>query len=162
MAQQAKLTLVDDDSDAAEIAALVARSRAAQAQIENYTQEQVNALIRAMVWAVAKPGVAEKIAQDLQARFALDYAWKGDQVEFRRPGCSGRLVVGQDQFALDVNLNFLLTPLRPAIEREIVAQLDQLVGGGKADDALRAYLEECARRKCPIDRKSTRLNSSHT
>lgn len=63
MAQQAKLTLVDDDSDAAEIAALVARSRAAQAQIENYTQEQVNALIRAMVWAVAKPGVAEKIAQ---------------------------------------------------------------------------------------------------
>ena len=63
MAQQAKLTLVDDDSDAVEIAALVARSRAAQAQIENYTQEQVNALIRAMVWAVAKPGVAEMIAQ---------------------------------------------------------------------------------------------------
>ena len=50
-------------SESAEIAALVARSRAAQAQIENYTQEQVDALIRAMVWAVAKPGVAEKIAQ---------------------------------------------------------------------------------------------------
>ncbi len=46
-----------------EIAALVARSRKAQAQIENYTQEQVDALIRAMVWAVAKPGVAETIAQ---------------------------------------------------------------------------------------------------
>jgi putative polyhydroxyalkanoate system protein len=77
--------------------------------------------------------VAEKIAQDLQKRFALDYAWKGDEVEFRRPGCSGRLAVEQDRFALDVNLNFLLTPLRPAIEREIVAQLDQLVGSGKAD-----------------------------
>ncbi len=50
-------------SPAQEIAALVARSRKAQAQIENYTQEQVDALIRAMVWAVAKPGVAEKIAQ---------------------------------------------------------------------------------------------------
>jgi sulfoacetaldehyde dehydrogenase len=48
---------------AQEIAALVARSRKAQEQIENYTQEQVDALIRAMVWAVAKPGVAEKIAQ---------------------------------------------------------------------------------------------------
>ncbi len=46
-----------------EIAALVARSRKAQAQIENYTQEQVDRLIRAMVWSVAKPGVAEKIAQ---------------------------------------------------------------------------------------------------
>ena len=46
-----------------EIASLVARSRKAQAQIENYTQEQVDRLIRAMVWAVARPGVAEKIAQ---------------------------------------------------------------------------------------------------
>jgi sulfoacetaldehyde dehydrogenase len=54
---------IEPSSDVAEIAALVARSRAAQAQIENYTQEQVNALIRAMVWAVARPGVAEKIAQ---------------------------------------------------------------------------------------------------
>ena len=36
---------------------------AAQQQIEHYTQEQVDDLIRAMVWAVAKPGVAEEIAQ---------------------------------------------------------------------------------------------------
>jgi sulfoacetaldehyde dehydrogenase len=48
---------------AAEIAGLVERSRAAQAQIENYTQSQVDALIRAMVWSVAKPGVAEEIAR---------------------------------------------------------------------------------------------------
>ncbi|MBD24523.1 MAG: aldehyde dehydrogenase [Candidatus Marinimicrobia bacterium] len=46
-----------------EIKALIARSRAAQAQIENYTQAQVDQLIRALVWAVARPGVAEKIAQ---------------------------------------------------------------------------------------------------
>src|SRR5690554_7979048 len=46
-----------------EIAELVARSRAAQQQIENYTQEQVDELIRAMVWAVAEESVAEKIAQ---------------------------------------------------------------------------------------------------
>ena len=53
-----------DSSDAsAYIAELVARSRAAQKQIEHYTQEQVDALIRAMVWSVARPGVAEEIAQ---------------------------------------------------------------------------------------------------
>lgn len=46
-----------------EIAELVARSRAAQKQIENYTQEQVDELIRAMVWAVAEEPVAKKIAQ---------------------------------------------------------------------------------------------------
>ena len=50
-------------SEAEEIAALIARSRAAQAQIANYTQAQVDELIRAMVWAVAKPDVAEMIAR---------------------------------------------------------------------------------------------------
>ena len=50
-------------SEAEEIAALVARSRAAQEQIADYSQEQVDALIRAMVWAVAKPDVAEMIAR---------------------------------------------------------------------------------------------------
>ena len=63
MAHAATLEHPVENSDAAEVAALVARSRAAQAQIEHYTQAQVDALIRAMVWAVAKPGVAEKIAQ---------------------------------------------------------------------------------------------------
>ena len=45
------------------IAGLVARSRAAQKAIEHYSQEQVDDLIRAMVWAVAQPGVAEEVAQ---------------------------------------------------------------------------------------------------
>jgi len=46
-----------------EIRILIERSRAAQQQIENYSQEQVDELIRAMVWAVARPGVAEELAQ---------------------------------------------------------------------------------------------------
>ncbi|MEE2783522.1 MAG: aldehyde dehydrogenase family protein [Pseudomonadota bacterium] len=60
MAEQA----VDQGTNAEEqIAALVARSRKAQAEIENYTQTQVDELIRGMVWSVARPGVAEEIAQ---------------------------------------------------------------------------------------------------
>ena len=46
-----------------EIEVLINRSREAQKQIENFTQEQVDELIRAMVWSVAKPGMAEEIAQ---------------------------------------------------------------------------------------------------
>ena len=49
--------------DAIEIKGLVERARAAQRQIANYTQEQVDQLIRAVVWSVAKPGVAEMIAK---------------------------------------------------------------------------------------------------
>ena len=48
---------------AASIEILINRSKAAQAQIEHYSQEQVNELITAMVWSVARPGVAEEIAQ---------------------------------------------------------------------------------------------------
>ncbi|HEX2793159.1 MAG TPA: aldehyde dehydrogenase family protein [Croceicoccus sp.] len=51
------------NDDAAEIAAMIERGRAAQEQIAHYTQEQVDKLITAMVWSVAKPGVAEEIAQ---------------------------------------------------------------------------------------------------
>ena len=54
---------INDTPEAREIAELVARSRAAQGQIANYTQEQVDRLIRGMVWAVANEATAEKIAQ---------------------------------------------------------------------------------------------------
>lgn len=54
---------IQQSPEAAEIASLVARSRAAQAQIANYSQAQVDALIRAMVWSVAREDVAERIAQ---------------------------------------------------------------------------------------------------
>ena len=50
-------------SPAEVINGLVERSRQAQAHIENYSQEQVDELIRGMVWAVSRPGVAEEIAQ---------------------------------------------------------------------------------------------------
>ena len=64
MGKEERIFASDEAAEAAaEIAGLVARSRAAQAQIENYSQEQVDELIRAMVWSVAKPGVAEEIAQ---------------------------------------------------------------------------------------------------
>lgn len=72
--------------------------------------------------------VAEKIAKDLQKRFELEYEWDDDVVEFERPGVSGKLAVAKDKFLLDVNLGWLLTPLKPAFEKEINAQFDKLLG----------------------------------
>jgi putative polyhydroxyalkanoate system protein len=69
---------------------------------------------------------ADKLARDLQKRFALDYAWDGDEVRFERPGVSGRMVVGRKAIALDVTLGFLMSALKPVIEREIHAELDAL------------------------------------
>jgi putative polyhydroxyalkanoate system protein len=47
-------------------------------------------------------------------------------VHFQRPGVSGSMHVGRSEITLDVKLGLLLTPLKPAIEREIHAQLDKL------------------------------------
>ncbi len=54
-------TIADTDA-AREIAAMIERARVAQAKIEDYSQEQVDALIKAMVWSCCQPGVAEGIA----------------------------------------------------------------------------------------------------
>ena len=71
---------------------------------------------------------AEQIARDLKSRFSLDYAWNGDRIDFERPGVSGSMHVRKDQIELDVSLSFLLTPIKPSIEKEIHAQLDRLLG----------------------------------
>jgi sulfoacetaldehyde dehydrogenase len=64
MGKQERIFASDEAAQAAaEIAELVERSRAAQRQIEDYTQEQVDELIRAMVWSVAQPDIAEEIAR---------------------------------------------------------------------------------------------------
>jgi putative polyhydroxyalkanoate system protein len=72
--------------------------------------------------------VAEKIAKDLKKRFDLEYGWDGDHIDFERPGVSGRMHVGKERIKLDVQLGLLLGMLKPAIEREINAQLDLLLG----------------------------------
>ena len=59
--------------EVAEVEALVERASAAQAAIADYTQQQVDELIKAMVWSCAQPGVAEELAQQ-----TLDETQLGD------------------------------------------------------------------------------------
>ena len=74
---------------------------------------------------------ADKLAKDLRKRFELAYEWDGDDVLFERPGLTGRMQVGRKSIALDVTLGFLLTALKPTIEREIHATLDRLAPARK-------------------------------
>lgn len=53
---------INDTPEAKEIAAMMERARAAQAIAADYTQEQVDELIKAMVWSCCQPGIAEGIA----------------------------------------------------------------------------------------------------
>jgi len=71
---------------------------------------------------------AEKVAVDLHERFDLEYAWKGDRIEFNRPGLSGALHVAKDAVRLDCELGFMLSLLKPTIEAEVHKQFDKYFG----------------------------------
>jgi len=63
MSEAVDINSAEANADAKEMSEIIARARAAQAQIANYTQEQVDELIRGMVWSCCQPGVAEEIAK---------------------------------------------------------------------------------------------------
>jgi putative polyhydroxyalkanoate system protein len=67
-----------------------------------------------------------RIARDFEKRFDLAWHWDGDDVHFRRPGVSGLMHVGETNIVLEVRLGLLLAPLKPAIERQMNAHLDDL------------------------------------
>ena len=71
---------------------------------------------------------AEKIAVDLNKRFALDYAWEGDHIEFKRSGLSGALHIGKETVRLDCELGLMLSLLKPTIEAEVHKQFDKYFG----------------------------------
>ena len=75
---------------------------------------------------------AQKVAEDLNARFDLDYEWDGDCIDFERPGLSGRLHVLKDHVRLDCKLGLLLFALKPAIEKEVHKEFDKRFGKPKA------------------------------
>lgn len=71
--------------------------------------------------------VAQAIARDLNKRYGLICQWDGDEVAFDGVGVSGCMQVGKSQIKLDVQLSFLLAPLKGTIEREINKELDTLL-----------------------------------
>ena len=71
---------------------------------------------------------AQKVADDLKARFELTYAWRGNEIEFNRPGLSGKMHIGKDEVRLDCELGLMLSLLRPVLEAEIDKEFRQRFG----------------------------------
>jgi len=61
----------------------------------------------------------DSIAQDLKKEYAMDYAWKGDRVDFSRKGASGSVQLGNGFIELNIKLGMLLSPLKGKIEETI-------------------------------------------
>jgi putative polyhydroxyalkanoate system protein len=68
---------------------------------------------------------AERIAQQLQIEMKGRYHREGDNLKFECPGAHGYIRVGENEVRVEVELSFLLRPLRGHIEQEINEYLDQ-------------------------------------
>ncbi len=68
---------------------------------------------------------AEHMAAELKEEFALNSAWHGDVLHFKRPGVSGQLTLDSREVLLDIRLGFLLSALKPTIEREVHRFFDE-------------------------------------
>ncbi len=84
--------------------------------------------------------IAWQWAEEVQTRFGMDCSViegeYSDTVEFRRSGVSGELIVAADHFDLHAKLGFLLGAFARTIEKEILQNLDDLLG--KAAPAAKA------------------------
>jgi putative polyhydroxyalkanoate system protein len=66
---------------------------------------------------------AERVARQLKKRFALDYSWSGDSLEFTRQGVTGALEVTPTEAVVRIRLGLLLGFLKPQIEKQIRHEL---------------------------------------
>jgi len=71
---------------------------------------------------------AQKVADDLKERFALKYAWKGDSIEFQRPGLAGEMHITRSEVRLDCELGMMMSLLKPTLESAIHREFDKRFG----------------------------------
>jgi len=75
---------------------------------------------------MAARAAANKMAEHLGRKFGLEGDWKGNVLEFERPGVTGSLAVDDKDLRLTVNLGFLLKAMRGSIEGAVQEELDKL------------------------------------
>lgn len=61
----------------------------------------------------------ERVAQKIEEKFQIDYAWEGDHLHFQRSGVDGRIALEPGQIHVTAKLGFLLAMMRGPIENEI-------------------------------------------
>lgn len=70
----------------------------------------------------------DKVADEIAGKFDLTYGWKGNTLHFERSGVSGKIALEKDAVHVTAELGFLLSMLKPQVEREIEKHLDQHFG----------------------------------
>ena len=70
----------------------------------------------------------EAIAAELSEQFDVTYEWDGSVLRFERSGVEGTMTVGKKTLDIEAELGFLVSMLKPKIEREIHRYCDEQFG----------------------------------
>ncbi|MDT8319214.1 MAG: polyhydroxyalkanoic acid system family protein [Xanthomonadales bacterium] len=73
-------------------------------------------------------GAADDLANDLAAKFDIDYGWENDTIHFERSGVQGRITVQEKEIRVQAELGLLLSFLKGRIEEEVVRYLESHFG----------------------------------
>jgi putative polyhydroxyalkanoate system protein len=71
----------------------------------------------------------EEIASELKKKLKADYAWKGDSLQFKRSGASGRIDLSDQVIDINIKLGMVLAPMKGKIEATIKEKLDLALHG---------------------------------
>jgi putative polyhydroxyalkanoate system protein len=101
--------------------------------------------------------LAFKWAQTAEEKLDMECTYEegktSDLVSFSRSGVNGELRVTRNSFKLDARLGFLLGAFKDRIEREIVKNLDELLGGADSPATPVATAKAPAARKAAPRKK---------
>lgn len=67
----------------------------------------------------------ERVARDLQQTLHFERDWQDDTLHFQRSGAEGRIIVRDEAVEVNIDLGFLLKPMRGQVKREAERLLDR-------------------------------------
>ena len=69
--------------------------------------------------------MAEELAENLSAKYDINYRWHDDVIVFKRTGAHGRVLVDPQSVRVELDLGFLLMAFEPVMKQEIETTLDK-------------------------------------
>jgi len=70
----------------------------------------------------------EKLSQDLGTQYGINSKWVTDsKAEVERSGVSGSITISTNQVVVDLDLSFLLSPLKSKVEEQIKQELEKML-----------------------------------
>lgn len=78
-------------------------------------------------------GKAEELAKGMETKLGIKWRWEGEAIKFDTPsgvakGATGQVLVGATEVRVEIDLPFLLKPLKGSVEDKVNERLNALLG----------------------------------